>query len=213
MKTQIFICSQDAVFARMLELEFSFHGYSVKAAGQLPVAGEADVVLLDLDSATAPEPSQYRRMIGFTRGKALSEDLTRRQCSMILHRPFDLGLLRREVFEALQSDEKKANRADPLTDLSISKKDSTVTLLGERIKLSPNEYQILDYFLQHRGKTVSRETLAGLVGESTANKTDVYVCYLRRKLAKVTPVTLITTVRNKGYVFYPHAGKESGRNV
>ena len=199
MKTQIFICSQDAVFARMLELEFLFQGYSVQTAGQIPPGDTADVVLLDLDSATAPDPTQYRRMIGFTRGTALSEDLTRRQCSMILHRPFDLGLLRREVLEAMQADEKKSERNLPLPELSISKEDGSVLAFGERLKLSPNERTVLEYLLQHRGKTVTREALAALVGESSTNKIDVYICYLRRKLAKITPVTIIKTVRNQGY--------------
>jgi len=201
MKTQLFICSQDVIFARMLELEFSLQGYTVQTAERFPSGGSAEVVLLDLDSATAPAPSQYHRMIGFTRGEALSEDLTRRQCSMILHRPFDLGILRREVFEALQVDEKKTAREDSvLSELSVSEKDGSVTVWNETVKLSPNEQKIFHYLLQHKGKTVSRETLAQLVGESSANKIDVYICYLRRKFAKITPVTLIRTERNKGYV-------------
>ena len=129
----------------------------------------------------------------------MSEDLTRRQCSLILHRPFDLGLLRREVSEAMQSDDKKNERNLPLPQLSVSKEDGSVLAFGERMKLSPNERVILEYLLQHRGKTVTREALAALVGESSTNKIDVYICYLRRKLAKITPVTIIKTVRNQGY--------------
>jgi len=53
--------------------------------------------------------------------------------------------------------------------------------------------------LANRGSAVSREMLSAFVGESTTNKTDVHVCYLRRKIATVTERAIIKTVRNKGY--------------
>jgi DNA-binding response OmpR family regulator len=53
--------------------------------------------------------------------------------------------------------------------------------------------------LANRGKAVSREALSALIGESATNKTDVHVCYLRRKIATVTERPIIKTVRGKGY--------------
>ena len=47
---------------------------------------------------------------------------------------------------------------------------------------------------------VNEEELAEAIGESSSNKTEVYVCHLRQKLEKLTSVKLIRTVRNKGYL-------------
>lgn len=197
MKQQIVICSKDAVFARMLELELSLHGCSVQAVESFPNALFAEVVLLDLDSATAPPPECYRRMIGFTRGNAMTEDQTRRQCSMILRRPFAMYLLRREVlgaFEA-QKEEQSSYPAPRFSRLPNGK----LALCGKELELSPNEQVILHAMIERRGEAVSREALGALIGESVANKVDVYVCYLRKKLAKITPAKIICTVRNCGY--------------
>jgi len=53
--------------------------------------------------------------------------------------------------------------------------------------------------LEASGEPVSRERIAEGIGESSANKVDVYICYLRRKLEQVTGLRVIRTVRGKGY--------------
>ena len=53
--------------------------------------------------------------------------------------------------------------------------------------------------LANRGTAVSREQLSAIIGESSTNKTDVHVCYLRRKIATHTDRPIIKTVRGKGY--------------
>ena len=197
MVKQVVICSPDAVFARMLELEFSFHGCTVQTVQRFPEELFAEVVLLDLDGATAPPPTAYRRMIGFTRGTALSaDDRIRRQCSMILHRPFEVRLLLREVL----GEDEEGQAPDSLPLPSFSSTGGKLLLGGRELSLSPTEEKILRYLLAHRGEAVSRSTLSELIGASSANKTDVYICYLRREIAKITPVNLIVTVRGKGYM-------------
>jgi DNA-binding response OmpR family regulator len=69
---------------------------------------------------------------------------------------------------------------------------------GERIAVSPKEGAVMALLLARRGEVITREELAAVIGESTANKAEVYLCYLRRKLE--TPERrLIQTVRGKGY--------------
>ena len=114
---------------------------------------------------------------------------------MILHRPFEMPLLRREVLGEFEKQTERSGGAVRFTAL----KNGTIGLCGAVLELSPNEQAILSCLLTHRGEVVSRERLAELIGESAANKVDVYICYLRRKIAKITPVKLITTVRNCGY--------------
>ena len=156
---------------------------------------------MDLDSASAPDAASYGRMIGFTRGAALADDGTRRLCSMILHRPFEMRLLRREVMgaqegTAMLSSEAPVRQAKLLLDA----KRSVLQVDGQKIALTPRELAVVSCLLKHRGAAVSRRTLSACIGESATNKTDVYVCYLRRKLDAVCSQRLIHTVRSKGYM-------------
>ena len=96
MHTQVLILSADAVFARMLAIELEMQRISVtsrpSADGQT-----ADLVLLDLDSATPPEPAAYRQMIGFIRSASAAEEGIERRCSLILRRPFEMRVMREEA--------------------------------------------------------------------------------------------------------------------
>jgi two-component system alkaline phosphatase synthesis response regulator PhoP len=77
---------------------------------------------------------------------------------------------------------------------------------GVAIELSAREFQLLKYFLEHRGETVSRESLLervwGLRGDTTTRTVDVHVAWLRQKIEPNPehPQYLIT-VRGAGYMF------------
>ena len=204
MEYQIAICSSDAVFARMLELEFSMLGKRVFCSDRIPSELSGDVVLLDLDTCTAPESGQYRRLIGFTSNSSLLSDDVRRQCSMILHRPFEMRLLRREIFSEQEEtvslaypsrQSKRENHAQK----EIRLQDDQLVVEGQSFRLGPNEARLVQILLEHRGEVVSKELLSEVIGESSANKVEVYICYLRRKLDESLGFKLIYTVRQKGY--------------
>ena len=194
MDYQIAIYSTDAVFARMLELEFSMCGARVLTAKQPMREGFSDVVLLDLDSAAAPDPKTYRRMIGFTRGESLSDNELRRQCSLVLHRPFEMRLFRREV-RGLLEDASQTTRATE----TIRLQGNTLYVGQGSVTLSPKEALVMQCLMENRPLSVSRETLAARIGESSANKVEVYVCYLRKKTETLCRQRLIRTVRGVGY--------------
>ena len=201
MNYQVVIYSSDAVFARMLELEFLARDRSVLVTEQPNDELYSDVALLDLDSASAPSPDCYGRMIGFTRGVVLADDGTRRRCSMILHRPFEMRLLRREVLgDAEMLSRTPAEPMNRALKITLDQRQSVLQLEGQRVRLTPKELSVMQCLLSHRGFPVSRETLSACIGESSANKTDVYVCYLRQKLNAVFPQKVIYTVRKKGYL-------------
>ena len=73
-------------------------------------------------------------------------------------------------------------------------------LEGIALTLRQKEAKVMSVLLANRKTTVSREALSQIIGESSTNKTDVYVCYLRRKIATVTDRPIIKTVRGKGYI-------------
>ncbi len=188
----------------MIELEFLLLGKSVLRAPSAPEEVFADVVILDLDTAAAPPPECYRRMIGFTRTPALSADDARRQCSMILHRPFEIRLLRQEVLEdaSLGTDSPMHASVDTRVHthhVTLNREKGSAMVDGMTLRLSRREYQVLELLLTERGEPVSRERISEQIGESGANKVDVYVCYLRRKFEAAVGAPLISTVRGKGY--------------
>jgi DNA-binding response OmpR family regulator len=73
-----------------------------------------------------------------------------------------------------------------------------------RIELTPREFDILAYLMNHAGKTVSRVTLMREVWnipfDPSTNIVDVYMKYLRDKVDLEGEDKLIRTVRGVGYV-------------
>lgn len=178
---------------------------STLSTAELQNGDRADVVILDLDSASAPSADQYRRMIGFSRRPAMNSP-DARSCSMILRRPFQMSLLRREVL--VQLDRKWTGSAEiPFRRVSPERRqiklDQAALKLvcdGREILLTPKEFAVLGCLMEHRGSPVSRESLAdAIASDGEGNETDVYVCYLRRKTDGLPNGRLIQTVRGKGY--------------
>ncbi len=201
MRYGVLILSEDTVFARMLELEFSMYHFVTHVAPLWVEGMEADVVLIDLDSLPPPPMGSYGCLIGFTRAFSVNETDPERLCSMILHRPFEIRLLREEVLAVMPTDvrgrieiPKRVRRTWRLSGQTLS--------YGEReVALSPTEAAVAQLLLQNEGRAVSREAIAAAIGEGESNKTDVYICYLRRKAEALSEIPFIRTVRGKGYRF------------
>ncbi len=204
MDYHVFILSSDEVFSRMLELEFRMLGLSVGKGGSLSHGASADVILLDLDDGDAPERSCYRHMIGFTRNSALLKGGAERQCDMLLTRPFEIRLLRREVLAYLEMTNPTETVAPPSVHseqvpLPLTLQGTTLFDGEHQIALSPTECALMECLLLHRGEPVSRVELSDAIGPSEANKIEVYICHLRKKLEGETHLRRILTVRGRGY--------------
>jgi two-component system alkaline phosphatase synthesis response regulator PhoP len=81
-----------------------------------------------------------------------------------------------------------------------------VTSEGERVELSAKEFQLLRYFIEHRGATLTRdELLDGVWGYNampTTRTVDVHVAWLRRKLEpNPRHPQYILTIHGLGYKF------------
>lgn len=79
-----------------------------------------------------------------------------------------------------------------------------VTRNGRTLDLTGKEYALLELFLRHPGKVLTRTMIAeqiwGYNFDSFTNVIDVYVNYLRKKLDQQNGERLIHTVRGVGYV-------------
>lgn len=89
-------------------------------------------------------------------------------------------------------------------DICVNTNSHTVTRRGELMDLSPKEYQLFAYLIDHIGVAMDRQTILEHVwGEDIdmfSNTVDVHVRYIREKLDKAGVKSIITTVRGKGYM-------------
>lgn len=200
MSGNVLILSEDAIFARMLELELLMRGWKPVVATAPTEDVDADAVLWDIDSVRFDTgmPSGMP-IIGFTGLATVSMLDPDRICSIILHRPFEMRMLREELELLLSDDGKKRSRGYARARFAL--RDQILTYQGKSVTLSPVEAEVMRLLSDAKGDPVSREAIAKAIGDSTANKADVYVCYLRRKLRMLTDRNHLITVRGVGYRF------------
>jgi DNA-binding response OmpR family regulator len=88
-------------------------------------------------------------------------------------------------------------------DIEVNLLTRKVRRRGRPVALSTTEFELLTYFLRHRGQVLSRErilsTVWGYDHDPATNVVDVYVGYLRRKLGSRDDPAPIHTVRSVGY--------------
>jgi len=93
-----------------------------------------------------------------------------------------------------------------IADVHIDTKARLVSRSGTLIELTPREYDLLLYLLEHRNQAVSREMLAKDVWRETSrftpidNVIDVQMTRLRRKIDDPFPVKLLHTLRGVGFI-------------
>ncbi len=78
------------------------------------------------------------------------------------------------------------------------------TRAGQKIDLTPKEFALMEYFIRHQGRVISKTELAEKVWEITfetsTNVIEVYINYLRNKMDKPFDQKLIHTVFGTGYI-------------
>jgi len=91
-----------------------------------------------------------------------------------------------------------------LADVTLNRITRVATRAGETLELSPLEFRLLEFMLQHIGEVVTRTMLLEKVwGYSFDPKTSLvqtHMSRLRAKLDKPFDTELISTVRGSGYV-------------
>ena len=99
---------------------------------------------------------------------------------------------------------KRSEAAGPILRLGSIEVNLTkhiVMLDGKEVKLTAKEFMLLQYFLEHRGRVISRDTLLGDVWgyryTGGTRTVDVHVRRLREKLP--TLVDALATVKQFGY--------------
>jgi DNA-binding response OmpR family regulator len=91
-----------------------------------------------------------------------------------------------------------------LADLELNQEAKVVRRAGKTISLTPREFSLLECFMRHPGKVLSKTEIAEKVWDvdfdTGTNVVEVYVNYLRNKVDKGFSQRLIHTLFGQGYV-------------
>ena len=124
----------------------------------------------------------------------------------LLSKPFDLQVLSAKVQAMLRRayDFGPPARLLQCGGAVLNVSDGTLTVDGQRVELTRNEFRILQMLLERKGQTVSREALMTRLWESDSfvdeNTLTVNVGRLRRKLEAAGLPELIRTRKGQGYL-------------
>jgi DNA-binding response OmpR family regulator len=120
-------------------------------------------------------------------------------------KPFSFAELLARVNSLMRRHARAVPNVSEVGDLRLYREEHRVERNGRRIDLTPREFSIVDYMLQHVGRPVSRATLFEEVWkmpqQPSTNIVDVYMKYVRDKVDWPGERKLTHTVRGIGYEF------------
>lgn len=124
-----------------------------------------------------------------------------------LVKPFAFSELLAQVRTLLRRGPLRQPEVLQVEDLKIDIIQRKVTRDGQRLDLTPKEFQLLLLLARRHGETLSRAFIADQVWDmnfdSDTNVVDVHIRRLRGKLETPFRPKLIHTIRGMGYVFRP----------
>ncbi len=120
-----------------------------------------------------------------------------------LVKPFSLAELIARVRAQLRVLAEASSSTLSADDIEVNLITRKVRRGARAVQLSTTEFELLVYLMRHRGQALSREQILSAVWgyehDPATNVVDVYVGYLRRKLASPGQPAPIYTVRAVGY--------------
>ncbi len=211
---KLLLVEDDIGVARMLERGLGQAGYAVDWARTLQEAVAQvrmmhhDLVVLDrmLPDGDGADLCAALRKFGHPARVCM---LTARDALEDKLRGFDAGaddyLVKPFEFDELLARLTVLGRREPAArpTLRVDAEARTLALGAREVKLTKREFALIEPLLAHRGAAVRREDLLAVAwgGEDAAsgNAVDVYIGYLRKKLAELGDEVRIETVRGEGF--------------
>jgi DNA-binding response OmpR family regulator len=226
MMHKILLVEDEPNIARFVELELSHEGYEVTKAEdgreglKLAEEGRFDLVLLDIMLPGLNGLEVLRRLrrtsqlpvIMLTARDAVMDKVTGLDMGAddYITKPFSIEELLARIRTALRKQVKQESAQLTYGPLSLDVLRHLVTVESDTVELTGREFSLLQSLLENQGIVMTRETLMDrvwgydFVGET--NLVDVYIRYLRAKIAEKTDKKLIQTVRGVGYVLREEEG-------
>lgn len=219
---KICVISQDARFARMIELELKGVFGEVKTVTQTvnPMAlkletDNCDLVIFDSDSfgGDMSVVGDIKKQAVILSYKELTDVPENVKC--VIKRPFLPEELSSVVGECASSftDAEFDIKLKAVENIELDHYSKQARIGDMTVKFSPKEFSLLCLLYKNYGKVVSRkvvlDTLWGKDYDENNNVDNVYINYLRKKLDEPLGIKLIHTVRNQGYMLsLPQRSKE-----
>ena len=222
---KLLIVEDDPAMARGLRDNFEFEGYEVLTAAngedglRVALSAKPDLILLDV---------MLPRMSGFEVCRQLRDRGVSTPVVMLTARgqeldkvaglelgaddyvtkPFSIRELAARVRAHLR---RSAAKATPVThytfgDVALDFTHHQATVKGEPLALTPREFDILRYLIQHRGEVVTRDDLLdrvwGITNFPMTRTVDNHIAKLRHKIeAEPAEPRFLLTVHRIGYKF------------
>jgi DNA-binding response OmpR family regulator len=218
---RVLVVEDDADLARAVALELEHGGYEVRLEHDGPGGLRAerewtpDLVLLDLGLPSLDGIEVCRRLraaapvpiLIVTAREAVEERVRGLDAGAddYVVKPFSLQELAARVRSALRRSRMRLEgQRLRVGDLALDVGARTVHRRGGAVELSRREFDLLECLMRNAGQVLERSTLLAEVWGydflGGSNVVDVYVGYLRGKLALPDAPSPIETVRGVGYV-------------
>ena len=116
-------------------------------------------------------------------------------------KPFELEVLYSRIQALLRRSGNKEETYLSCNGIVIDRKRQVVTCHSEEVALSPSEYQLLLYLMQHKGRTVTREQILEQVWDLNGNyvNNNTLTVTVKRIRDKLHHPACLKTVRSVGY--------------
>ncbi len=219
MSVNVLVVDDDPKITQLLQRTLSLEGYRVQTAGSGAAGIEAarfhepDLVILDvlmpgmdgLEVCRRIRASSATPILMLTAKDEVSDRVEGLDSGAddYVVKPFALDELLARVRALLRRHEPAAA---PLTyeDLELDTGSRTAHRGPRGFTLSTTEFELLQYFLRHPRRVLSRNAILNAVWgpdfERPTNVVEVYIGYLRSKIEADGEPRLIQTVRGAGYV-------------
>ena len=220
MGASILVVDDDPKITQLLKRALTIEGYAVLTAGSGADGLEEvrlsspDLVVLDvlMPGMDGIEVCRRIRMTGDTPVLLLTakDEVADRVKGLdsgaddYLVKPFALEELLARIRVLLRRHESVVGEVLRFVDVSLDTGTRSARRGDHEIGLSTTEFELLQYFLRHPRRVLSREAILQAVWgnefDHPTNVVDVYVGYLRTKLETDGGPRLLQTVRGAGYV-------------
>jgi two-component system alkaline phosphatase synthesis response regulator PhoP len=226
MRNKLLLVEDERGLVTVLKDRLESEGYAVDSASdgeeglRKARSGAFDLILLDvmLPGKNGIDVCRDLRQQGFktpilmltARGKVIDKVLGLKiGADDYLSKPFDMTELLARIEALLRRSSQNGPEIPPAFAFGTVRVDLAGTEVkngGRTVALSSKEFQLLRYFIEHRGVTLSREQLLrevwGYTATPVTRTVDVHVAWLRQKLEPDPhQPKFILTVPNLGYKF------------